>query len=162
MLPPRLHLMVHDRHMVSLGHDLHRRLRPDHAVPPHIGALGPLLNRLEEKAGRLAFVLLDEAAVREHWREVIGEDAPRERQQVAALRRRRPEPGLLLPHRDGVELVERGGGGAAGDAGGPPAAEAQRARGRREAQREREAGGGHGLRPAGGMTRTRVRGEEGC
>lgn len=63
---------------------------------------------------------------------------------------------------DGVELVERGGGGAAGDAGGPPAAEAQRARGRREAQREREAGGGHGLRPAGGMTRTRVRGEEGC
>jgi hypothetical protein len=135
---------------------------------------------------------------------VIGEDAPRERQQVAALRRRRPEPGLLLPHRctraherrdrtstalivnqncstsgpnpaeqtqprieaqaltDGVELVERGGGGAAGDAGGPPAAEAQRARGRREAQREREAGGGHGLRPAGGMTRTRVRREEGC
>lgn len=93
---------------------------------------------------------------------MIGEDAPRERQQVAALRRRRPEPGLLLPHRDGVELVERGGGGAAGDAGGPPAAEAQRARGWREAQREREAGGGHGLRPAGGMTRTRVRGEEGC
>jgi hypothetical protein len=34
VLPPRLHLMVHDRHMVSLGHDLHSRLRPNHAVPP--------------------------------------------------------------------------------------------------------------------------------
>jgi hypothetical protein len=27
------------------------------------------------------------------------QDAPRERQQFVALRRRRPEPGLLLPHR---------------------------------------------------------------
>jgi len=45
----------------------------------HIGALGALLDGLEEEAGRLAVVLLDEAAVREHRREVIGEDAPRER-----------------------------------------------------------------------------------
>jgi hypothetical protein len=34
VLPPRLHLMVHDFHMVSLGHYIHSRLRPNHVVPP--------------------------------------------------------------------------------------------------------------------------------
>ena len=49
------------------------------SITHHIGALGALLDGLAEEAGRLAVVLLDEAAVREHRREVIGEDAPRER-----------------------------------------------------------------------------------
>lgn len=100
--------------MVGLGHNLHGGLCPDHAVPPHIGALGALLDGLEQEAGRLAVVLLDEAPVREHRREVIGEDAALERQEVAPLRRRLLKPRLLLPHRDSVELVERGAG-AAGD-----------------------------------------------
>jgi hypothetical protein len=65
----------------------------------HIGALGALLDGLEEEAGRLAVVLLDEAPVREHRRQVVGEDAPLQRQQVAPLRRRRLEIRLLLPHR---------------------------------------------------------------
>lgn len=113
----------------------------------HIGALGSLLDGLKQEAGRLAVVLPDEAAVREHRREVVGEDASLERQDVATLRRPRLELGLLLPHRcahenthfksnhqsanqdmppphvirrltDGVELLERGG--AAGD--GPSSA----------------------------------------
>ena len=65
----------------------------------HIGALGALLDGLEEEAGRLAVVLLDEAPVREHRRQVVGEDAPLQRQQVASLLRRRLELRLLLPHR---------------------------------------------------------------
>jgi len=145
MLPPRLHLMIHHRHVVGLGHDLHGGLRPYDTVPPHIGALGALLDGLEEEAGRLAVVLLDEAPVREHRRQVVGEDAPLQRQQVASLLGRGLELCLLLPHRDGVELVERGCGAAGEDSGSAPAAvEAQRCRRRRrEAQLEREAGG-HG------------------
>jgi hypothetical protein len=68
-------------------------------LPYHIGALGALLDGLEEEAGRLAVVLLDEAPVREHRRQVVGEDAPLQRQQVASLLRRRLELCLLLPHR---------------------------------------------------------------
>jgi len=133
----------------------------------HIGALGALLDGLEEEAGRLAVVLLDEAPVREHRRQVVGEDAPLQRQQVASLLGRGLELCLLLPHRcagrghitrvnqseissrrkhnppgeltDGVELVERGCGAAGEDSGSAPAAvEAQRRR-----RRRREAGG-HG------------------
>lgn len=69
----------------------------------HIGALGSLLDGLKQEAGRLAVVLPDEAAVREHRREVVGEDASLERQDVATLRRPRLELGLLLPHRCGHE-----------------------------------------------------------
>ena len=65
----------------------------------HIGALGSLLDGLEEEAGRLAVVLPDEAAVGEHGGEVVGEDAATEGQQVVPRRRRRPERRLLLPHR---------------------------------------------------------------
>lgn len=39
------------------------------------GALGPLLDGLEEEAGRLHVVLGDEAAVGEHGGEVVGDDA---------------------------------------------------------------------------------------
>ena len=67
----------------------------------HIGSLGGLLDRLEEEAGRLAVVLPDEAAVGEHRREVVGEDATLEGQQRVPRhsRSRRPEGILLLPHR---------------------------------------------------------------
>lgn len=141
MLLLGLLLVVHDRDLVGLGHDLHGRLCPDHAVPPHIGALGALLDGLEEEAGRLAVVLPDEAAVGEHGREVVGEDAAPEGQQVVPRRRRLPERGLLLPHRDGVELLEGGGGATREAAADGEAPVRQRRRRRREAPPRRAARG---------------------
>lgn len=71
--------------------------------------MGALLDGLEEEAWGLAVVLPDEAAVGEHGGEVVGEDASLERKQVVPRRRRVPECGLLLSHRDGVKFLEGGG-----------------------------------------------------
>ena len=109
VLHPRLHLMVHHRHMVSLGHDLHGRLRPDHVVCPlqitcsvkcldhqrlrasqsivmdgksiahHIGPSKPYLMDLKRKLGASRSSSLRRAPVHERLHEVIREDAPRER-----------------------------------------------------------------------------------
>ena len=74
--------VIRHRHLVLLRRHLHRRSSPQERIPTDLRAAD---DGLEQKARRLALVLLDQHSIRQDGRQLIVKHSSKERHDVASI-----------------------------------------------------------------------------